>query len=102
MPGLTDDYLTRLAFSVYENRGVYPLLIGSGLSRAAEISTGWEITVGLIRRVAMAQGVEGNVTNYVGTASLLFVFVRKVLESYLFDDEVLRARGVEGQGRQSQ
>ena len=58
MPGLTDDHLTRLAFSVYENCGVYALLIGSGLSRAAEIPTGWEITVDLIRRVAMAQGVE--------------------------------------------
>ena len=58
MPGLTNDDLTRLAFSVYENRGVYALLIGSGLSRAAEIPTGWEITVDLIRRVAMAQGVE--------------------------------------------
>lgn len=58
MSGLIDDHLMRLAFSVYENRGVYALLIGSGLSRAAEIPTGWEITLDLIRRVAMAQGVE--------------------------------------------
>ena len=58
MPRLTDDHLTRLAFSVYENRGVYALLIGSGLSRGAEIPTGWEITLDLIRRVAIAQGVE--------------------------------------------
>ena len=58
MPGLIDDHLTRLAFSVYENRGVYALLIGSGLSRAAEIPTGWEITLDLIRRVAIAQGME--------------------------------------------
>lgn len=55
---LTDDHLTRLSFSIYENRGVYALLIGSGLSRAAQIPTGWEITLDLIRRIAMAQGEE--------------------------------------------
>ena len=55
---LIDDHLTRLSFSIYENRGVYAFLIGSGLSRAAQIPTGWEITLDLIRRVAMAQGEE--------------------------------------------
>ena len=50
------DALTRLAFTVYGNPGVYALLLGSGLSRAAGISTGWEITLDLIRRVAIAQG----------------------------------------------
>src|SRR4051812_30108201 len=42
---LISDPLTQLSFSVYENRGVFALLIGSGLSRAAEIPTGWEITL---------------------------------------------------------
>ena len=51
-----DDPLTQIAFSVYENKGVFALLLGSGLSRAAEIPTGWEITLDLIRRVAQAQG----------------------------------------------
>jgi hypothetical protein len=55
---LNDDPLTQIAFSVYENKGVFALLLGSGLSRAAEIPTGWEITLDLIRRVALAQGVE--------------------------------------------
>ena len=55
---LVDDRLTQLAFSVYENKGVFALLLGSGLSRAATIPTGWEITLDLIRRVAMAQGIE--------------------------------------------
>ena len=50
------DTLTRLAFAVYGNPGVYALLLGSGLSRAAGIPTGWEITLDLIRRVAVAQG----------------------------------------------
>ncbi len=56
--GLADiDVLTQLAFSVSENKGVFALLIGSGLSRAAEIPTGWEITLDLIRRVGAVQGV---------------------------------------------
>lgn len=55
---LTDDHLTRLSFSVYENPTVYAFLIGSGHSRAAEIPTGWEITLDLIRRLAMMQGEE--------------------------------------------
>lgn len=53
-----NDPLTQLAFSVYENKGVFAVLIGSGLSRAAKIPTGWEITLDLIRRLALAQGVE--------------------------------------------
>lgn len=55
---LGSDSLTQLAFSVYESKGIYALLLGSGLSRAASIPTGWEITLDLIGRVAMAQGVE--------------------------------------------
>ena len=51
------DPNTRLAFSVVENPGVYPLLLGSGMSRAAEIPTGWDITLDLVRRVAAAEGV---------------------------------------------
>ena len=58
MTQVTVDHLTRISFSIYENRRVYALLIGSGLSRVAEIPTGWEITIDLIRRVAMAQGEE--------------------------------------------
>lgn len=54
---LQNDQITQLAFSIHENKGVYAILIGSGLSRSAEIPTGWEITLDLIRRVASAQGV---------------------------------------------
>ena len=52
------DPLTQVAFSVFENPGVYALLVGSGLSRQAEIPTGWEITVDLVRRIAKSQDVE--------------------------------------------
>ncbi|ROT94034.1 hypothetical protein EB810_13190 [Altererythrobacter sp. FM1] len=48
---------TRLAFSVVENPGVYALLIGSGVSRSAQIPTGWDITLDLVRRLAAAEGV---------------------------------------------
>lgn len=56
MPPSAQDPLTRLSFSIYENGGVYAFLIGSGVSRAAGIPTGWEITLDLIRRIAVAQG----------------------------------------------
>ncbi|RQO73143.1 hypothetical protein DBR44_09510 [Aquitalea sp. FJL05] len=54
---LKDDPLTPLAFSVNENKGVFAVLLGSGLSRTAGIPTGWEITLDLVRRVAAAQGI---------------------------------------------
>jgi hypothetical protein len=53
---VTTDSLTQLSFALSENRGVFALLLGSGLSRGAEIPTGWEITLDLIRRVAVSQG----------------------------------------------
>jgi hypothetical protein len=53
------DSLTALAFSIYENPGVYCILLGSGVSRAAEIPTGWEITLDLVRRTAALNGVTG-------------------------------------------
>lgn len=51
------DPVTQAAFSIHENKGVFALLLGSGISRAAEIPTGWEITLDLVRRVAEAEGV---------------------------------------------
>lgn len=50
------DALTRIAFSIYGSPGVYALLVGSGLSRGAGIPTGWEVTLDLVRRLAIAQG----------------------------------------------
>jgi hypothetical protein len=44
------DPITALAFSIFENKGVYALLLGSGLSSAAQIPTGWKITLDLVRR----------------------------------------------------
>ena len=36
--------------------GVYALLLGSGVSRAAKIPTGWEITLDLVRKLADLEG----------------------------------------------
>ncbi len=45
-----------LAFSIQANPGVYTLLLGSGVSRTAKIPTGWEITLDLIRKLAILKG----------------------------------------------
>jgi hypothetical protein len=50
------DSMTSLAISVYSSRGVYALLLGSGISRSSGIPTGWEIVLDLIRKVAQIQG----------------------------------------------
>lgn len=50
------DPLHSLAFAVHANPGVYALLLGSGVSRAAKMPTGWEITLELIRQLAKLSG----------------------------------------------
>ena len=46
------DPFHSLAFSMQSNRGVYAVLIGSGVSRSAGIPTGWEVTLDLVRKLA--------------------------------------------------
>ncbi|MDO5056481.1 MAG: SIR2 family protein [Lautropia sp.] len=50
------DPMQSLAFSVQTNPGVYAVLIGSGVSRSANIPTGWEITLDLVRKLAATTG----------------------------------------------
>jgi hypothetical protein len=50
------DPILSLVFSIYHNPGVYALLLGSGISRAAGIPTGWEITLDLIEKLAKLIG----------------------------------------------
>lgn len=50
------DPLLSLAFSMHSNKGVYASLLGSGISRAAEIPTGWEIVLDLISKLAVLEG----------------------------------------------
>ena len=46
------DPIHSLAFSIQASRGVYAVLVGSGVSRGAKIPTGWEVTLDLIRKLA--------------------------------------------------
>lgn len=55
---LKDDPATEIAFGLHENKGVFALLLGSGLSSTAGIPTGWAITLDLIRQISAARGVE--------------------------------------------
>jgi hypothetical protein len=48
--------IVRLAVSMHSNPGVYALLLGSGVSRAAQIPTGWEIVLDLIKKLAALKG----------------------------------------------
>ena len=50
------DPMVSLAFAVYSNKGAYALLLGSGISRASGIPTGWEVVLDLIRKVAKIEG----------------------------------------------
>ena len=52
------DPIESLSFSLQANPGVYAFLLGSGVSRAAEIPTGWEITLDLVRKLAGVCGEE--------------------------------------------
>jgi hypothetical protein len=55
---MTIDPMRSLSFSMSASPGAYALLLGSGISRSAQIPTGWEITLELVRRIAAANGGE--------------------------------------------
>jgi NAD-dependent SIR2 family protein deacetylase len=106
---LSGDRITQLAFSMFENKGVYALLLGSGLSRTAGIPTGWEITLDLVRRIALAKGIAeqtdwatwyrtetGSEPNYSTLLAELAISPaerRSILHSYIEPDETERAEG---------
>ena len=50
------DPILSLSFAMHSNRGVYAVLLGSGVSRAASIPSGWEVVLDLIRKLAVAMG----------------------------------------------
>jgi hypothetical protein len=53
-PGL--DPTLALALGVSSSPGAYAMLLGSGISRAAQVPTGWEVVLDLIYKVAALQG----------------------------------------------
>jgi SIR2-like domain len=52
------DPFIQLAFNIHSSPGVFALLLGSGVSRSAEIPTGWEVMLELIRKVAALESAD--------------------------------------------
>lgn len=50
------DPLSQLAITMVANPGTTALLLGSGISRSADIPSGWEVVLDLISRVAIVSG----------------------------------------------
>ena len=46
------DEITRLAMNIYSNKGVYTLLLGSGISLSAGILSGWKVTEDLLKKLS--------------------------------------------------
>jgi hypothetical protein len=49
------DPILTLAHTVQSNKGVFAILLGSGISRPAGVPTGWEVTLDLVSRLAALQ-----------------------------------------------
>ena len=49
------DSITRLAMNIYSNKGVYVPLLGSGVSLAAGIMSGWKVTEDLLKKLVLEQ-----------------------------------------------
>ena len=54
------DGLSRLAFLLSQTEGTYAVLLGSGISSAAGIPTGWGIAMDLIKQMAILVGEEAS------------------------------------------
>jgi len=50
------DPVLSLAFSLHNNKGTYAVLLGSGVSRAAGVPTGWDVVRDLVHKVAVSSG----------------------------------------------
>ena len=54
------DPAISLAFSIHSAPGRYAIMLGSGVSSAAGIPTGWAITLDLVKKLAITQGEQCN------------------------------------------
>lgn len=54
MPGVAPE--VPLSLSLHKAPGTYAVFLGSGVSRAAEIPTGWDVTLDLVRKLATSSG----------------------------------------------
>lgn len=48
-----NNTITSISFSIFSNKGIYALLLGSGISRNAGIPTGWDVVQDLIIKLAV-------------------------------------------------
>jgi hypothetical protein len=55
------DAIQSLSFSMQANKGEFAVLLGSGVSRSAQIPTGWDITLDLVRKMAVQEGQNAEV-----------------------------------------
>ena len=55
------DPILPLAVSVHASPGTYAVLLGSGVSRAAQVPTGYEVMVNLLRQLAAAADFQGEI-----------------------------------------
>lgn len=52
------DPCDSLAFELHSSKGVFALLLGSGISFSANIPTGWDITLSLVKQIAALRGLD--------------------------------------------
>ena len=52
------DPIVKISLAVHANKGAYAVLLGSGVSAAAGIPTGWQIVSDLVTKVASLEGVD--------------------------------------------
>ncbi len=50
-----NNSITSLAFSALSNKGIYALLLGSGISKTSGVPTGWDIVIDLIEKLAILE-----------------------------------------------
>jgi hypothetical protein len=103
------DPVSSIAFEMQAAKGVFALLLGSGVSRAAKIPTGWDITLDLVRAVATLQDADagtapetwyqttfGKAPEYSHLLDRLAstpTLRQQVIRPYIEPNEVERARG---------
>lgn len=63
-PATGVDGRVALATALHAAPGVYAVLVGSGMSSAAGIPTGWQVVEDLIRKIALAEGVDPAVVEH--------------------------------------
>jgi hypothetical protein len=107
---MTIDPLHILSFNMHAQPGTYALLLGSGVSRAAGIPTGYEVTLDLIRKLAAAEGkdcgddpaswfknthgLEASYTNVVARLAPTTTLQQQLLKAYFEANDDERAQGL--------